>query len=408
MESVSDPCAENGKTLHRLGKTRFYVLHDPKNRKYKFTFKEGSKRCRTYGMRLARIEKLTTDAMVSRLLEGLLQKHKWADTWYWIDAQYNTKLNIYTHQDESVPLNGFGTSWDERYCGNSDKRRVLCESENPKCDYKSDNVETFTDSEVNEKYLTEGNFVFSDRRFIVNWKPRTYDEAEAHCRSIGLELHVSQKEDKCLIAYLKLWAQSITMYQFWTPLNYVAGYGFYTKDVDTVELNENEGRSTKLDKNFCVASVYSYEYSNQTACEGKCTWNSFSLAPANCLNPIGTICRHEDYYDRECIWKQAYTDDKMKAVEETAQTFGNRVCGSDKREMINSQWKLPSSFYVTFEYDMQETYWVVDENEFANAGDPNKLCTVATFEKVRSSYRMTTKKVSCTEWHFYLCREKSK
>jgi len=74
--------------------------------------------------------------------------------------------------------------------------------------------------------------------------------------------------------------------------------------------------------------------------------------------------------------------------------------------MIDTQWKLPLPFEAKYLYDMQETYWVVDENGFENAGNSSSLCTVATFQKDKNSYTITTKKVACTEWHFYLCREK--
>jgi len=40
---------------------------------------------------------------------------------------------------------------------------------------------------------------------------RTYDEAEAYCESIGLEVHTTQVGDECLLTYLKLWAQRITI-----------------------------------------------------------------------------------------------------------------------------------------------------------------------------------------------------
>ncbi|CAL8111680.1 unnamed protein product [Orchesella dallaii] len=218
------------------------------------------------------------------------------------------------------------------------------------------------------------------------------------------------------------------MYQFWTPLKYVPGSGIFTKDGKKFKMDSIEwiqGRSTRLDTKFCVAAVYSNEYPNQSACEGKCNWQSYTLTPANCLNPIGTICKHEDSYRRDCKWKASYTDDNMKAVEDTAvtsfgndyeeawrstykQTFGNRVCGSDDREMMTTKWKLPSYFYVTYDYDFLETYWIVDEDGFKNEGNPNEFCTVANFKKRYGSYRMTTRKVPCTEWHFYLCQEKDK
>lgn len=85
------------------------------------------------------------------------------------------------------------------------------------------------------------------------------------------------------------------------------------------------------------------------------------------------------------------------------QTFGVFYCPnkyrpirSDKNEF--TAWTVkPADETEFYEYDYSETYWVIDEDMYNKS--ENGKCTVSIVEKGQRKF----KKVSCSEWHFYLC-----
>ncbi|CAL8092030.1 unnamed protein product [Orchesella dallaii] len=359
-------CPQESVNLYRLGKSRFYI-YDVVNVKPSpfdrdgITWAQGHKKCRSLGKLLiaSNLNKITTNGLIARGLERKAAEMKFRQTVYWINARYDTSKTRYywgankknlvhygnfyykqprpigvgAHYGSETALNpwnntekydkkknkeqclafalafmnrkelGFQASWLERSCKDRSYRRVLCESSDPACEEnKSRNPHVLTEDK--EYYFTEGNWIFANRRFIVNWAPRNHDEAKEYCKNLNLELFNPLHDDECLIPYLKLWAPVLSTYNFWT------GYTYFE---DKQEFRDENGqvfqkgaslkhdystRTSKSSNHFCVAYQWTYEFKNETRCgneanpEAGCEWMYYILAPSNCNNFIGTVCQH--------------------------------------------------------------------------------------------------------------------
>ncbi|CAL8130485.1 unnamed protein product [Orchesella dallaii] len=333
---------------------------------------------------------------------------------------------------------GFATTFDEKPCIGRQKRHAICESMLPECN--AEIKDPFYLSEDKSDYFNSGHWIIGDRRYIVNWKQRTQIESDQYCKSLGLQLLDPVLTDSALIPHLKLWSRNVTVSQFWTSWNYTVkdNIGIFTdptgKEVATqrsfIKDSNNQtvtGRSNKDSMTFCVAMQLSYEFRNNLPCNFtnlECMWSFIEHVPANCNNYIGTICTHSDYRSRLIFWDAKYIktpdiliNDPIQATTEFGfkgntnvkrskfkQTFGSLVC-PPKYRMVrasNENWHVPSATATDlYRYDFLDSYWVVDGEYFRKTESAQCAISVpASADGLTRRIEM----VSCTEWHFYVCR----
>ncbi|CAL8143451.1 unnamed protein product [Orchesella dallaii] len=400
--------------------------------------------------RMATLEKLSTFTYVARLLEEWVNQQKVQDTWYWLDATFNEKDEVYMWNGDpkraltfsnffyryprptgigsqvtwrnmydiqsnvsqclsiALPYPGlatpgsaiFGhsTTFDERPCVSSQKRHAICEYVS-ECGASS--TDPFTLTEDKDQYFADGNWIIGNRRYVVNWKQRSQKESYEFCRNNGLKLIDPNLNEQCLIPHLKMWSRAVTISQFWTNWTYKIDSGIVGKFYDAVgtekatwrafsntsgmpEYQELEinGRSNKFDKTFCVTLQHSYEFKNtQLPCpDGQlsaCNWNFIQYVPSNCNNYQGTICQHTDNVNRF------------------------KMARHNSTRWYSSSKQTSGSAYI---YDYLETYWVVDDEGFNK--DMHSQCAISEPEGEGKTRKI--RKVSCTEWHFYICEQRIK
>ncbi|CAL8116831.1 unnamed protein product [Orchesella dallaii] len=260
-------------SLHRVGNSRFYIIHGEDRMRHTFSWNNAWYECRRRGgMKLAILDKLTTFFAVANYWRTHT-KAIYKDTWYWLAAKYNPRDEVYewyddrrgrtrfavnytnffyrqprpigvgAHQDpryeylptqqtrieqcisftfpwpinDSIGQYGFAPTFDERACVSRQKRHVMCEAPRV-CDEPDPGP--YVLAEGNEDYFDKGNFIFGDRLYVVNWGHRNFASAKKYCEDIGLEMYNPQAEDHCLIPSLKLWARNVTTSQFWVSWTY--------------------------------------------------------------------------------------------------------------------------------------------------------------------------------------------
>ncbi|CAL8092093.1 unnamed protein product [Orchesella dallaii] len=388
--------------------------------------------------RLARIEKLTTFAFIGRQLEQWVNDNKAMDTWYWVDATYNEDLQRYEWGgDKNKPLAftnffyryprpigvgshlnyrgmylvrekeeqcltlalplpglattttrsgqtiyGHSTTFDERSCVSSQKRRAMCESTLPDCN-----------PIINDPFtLTEGLTI---SQFWTTW---TYEVEEKGLSKFYDENHIQMAERMAFV---------------------------FTNGTEFAE-----GRSSKFDTTFCVTMQVSYEFrKSQLPCPSPdqidaCYWNFIQYVPANCNNVQGVICEHEDSARRKCTWlsnwisnpdsflmdpNQAtigfgYAGNIVTMRSRYKQTFGSLLCKRHfqmaRHSSRNWYMKPGNDSIALYKYDYMETYWVVDEEGFKK--DVNSKCKVSRPADA-TGFTRVLQEVSCSDWHYYIC-----
>ncbi|CAL8116825.1 unnamed protein product [Orchesella dallaii] len=485
---VQAKCVAKKGKLTRLGKTRFYIAHKKKRGDY-VDWNAAKKLCEKQGFKMAKITKLTTMASVSRILEKYVDENRLKDSWYWLNAKYDEKQENYVWLDNNKPLEytnyfyrqprpigvgshmsaeqkyklnknlqqcltlamplsgladteknpgcvifGHATTFDESACENIKKRHAICESSDESCN--EDEKNPFALSEDKDAYFNDGNWIVGDRKYIVNWKQRSYEDSVAFCRSLGLKLFNPEMQEDCLVPYLKLWSRFVTISQFWTAWRYIAKTTEF-KDVTgkvlavgAARVNFTE-RSSKRDSSFCVAMQHFYEFKeSQMPCPkndmSACDWNFVQYVPANCKTYLGTICQQDDCKARKCEWSKEWIDNVDQALAKSAtvvfgwkenyetyrstykQTFGSLLCPRNYRMVrgSNKNWyRKPEVTTQLYSYDYLETYWILDEEGFKK--DKDSKCIVSAPSNKDGSVRKNVT-VSCTEWNFYLCEMQTK
>ncbi|ODM90814.1 hypothetical protein Ocin01_15869, partial [Orchesella cincta] len=408
------------------------------------------------------------------------------DSWYWIDAYFNYTTKLYQNSDGEVlkfnsvllyrhnrPLgigahevhdkpfnlkeNVIGTnprqcltftlpwpneaeksnykgrkfgnqaSFDERACESVQKFKPLCENIDPKCRYAEDirNFNYFpVEGYAQRSYVHDGMWIFANRRFLVNLKPRNKTESEELCKSLKTKLYTPDANDACIIPYLKLWNIRLTSFHFWTSLkaryhkeqkyswmkyengsyfalskkgSYVAQNLTLDLDARAKELewgpDEEQKGSIKHDFSLCVTANWGYEYENETAWVGNYDWNFLVFAFANCRLYMGTICEplevdHQDAH--KCNWSQAGQPIMSVQFNYTAvidfgfkgsgifrstykQQFGQHICQTPDNMIKGIDFEITFDDYDyhlitenklnnkdTYYYDYFEPYWVID------------------------------------------------
>lgn len=88
IQVANSECPIETDYLHRLGDTRYYVLHKlkrencQKNNGDCLAFADAEQECRKHGdMFLGQIETMQTLAVIGRLLEKMVEANDWKDTW---------------------------------------------------------------------------------------------------------------------------------------------------------------------------------------------------------------------------------------------------------------------------------------------------------------------------------------
>ncbi|CAL8108725.1 unnamed protein product [Orchesella dallaii] len=321
---------------------------------------------------------------------------------------------------------GFQASFDARACEASQKFKPICESLDPKCRFNEDrrNFNYFAlEGYAQKSYVDDGVWVFANRRFLVNLKPRNKTEAENFCKSIKTQLYTPIRDDVCLIPYVKLWNIRQTHLHFWTSIrsNYTGRAGtsrmFYANNTqfelhntnyigtttfnitDNARIGWHEGEENQDPtlqnqySNLCVTANWGYEYPNETAYKDNPRWNFLAFAYANCNLYMGTICEPLNVnfkQQRKCNWKRGWTSDYDMALNATAviefgytgtgiyrstykQQFGQHICQTQQKmaEGIDFEISPDTLNYhnitekelktkVEHYYDYLEPYWVVD------------------------------------------------
>ncbi|CAL8072540.1 unnamed protein product [Orchesella dallaii] len=431
LSYVLAQCQIDDPFLQRVGKTRFFILHNKTKRGDYTTWEDGKTGCMVQGLKLAKVDSIGTDVLIGRHLEQLTRQNRWLDTWYWINAKFDKGKEVYVWQDEErQPLqytNFFyrqprptGVAGFITWYGSYDRKKEV-----EQC------IAITLPWPIDKNYGFQTSW--DEKPCISEQKRHALCEAEAECDEEGLDPK-------------QIFTEGITTYHFWTNLKFIWNKRHFVypngtvldKGMYTIKLEES--RTSKLADEFCVTIAYAYEYPNETAACDTCSWSMLVVAPANCNNPVGTICQHKDAASRKCIWKKQYLTNITKAEIDTAtvefgitdpsapkdkgsvfrstykQQFGDRFC-PPKTKMVratNEDWhKIPekaglelSSTGITisnpqdnvmaYAYDYDESYWVVDEDEFDKIG---KKCTLSVLQNGKRE----NKQVDCDEWHFYLC-----
>ncbi|CAL8116828.1 unnamed protein product [Orchesella dallaii] len=430
-------------SLHRVGETRFYIIHGDRRTDYTFDWNGAWNECRRRGnLKLAILDKITTFFMVANYWRTH-SKAVYKDTWYWLAAKYEPKDEVYKwyedkdgkskltvnytnffyrqprpigvggHQDASYNYQpGRQTSVEQCLAftfpwpiNETDmllllmnvlvkvyKGGMLCVK---LLEYVTNLILDLTSSLKGRKtiLIKEILYLETDCMWSIGDMCRDYPAAKKYCEDLGLEVYNPEADDHCLIPLIKLWARNVTTSQFWVRWTYdPQKKEFYDADGNIQgKYPNNRGNNREKQR----PGYFDFEETQDVEGRSKLDDDSLCVSFAHRYEfKVQLYCPKPD--DLSCRWHYIYY-----------QTFGSLYCpaGYNMVRERNKEWlSFPSPLTEKdrFKYDFEETYWVVDPEKFQKP--KGAKCTIS---KVVNKKRVLLK-VPCTDWHFYLCKKRFK